>query len=374
MKKHLLATTALVAAGMFAMADSALAQAKVEPVRVSVGGYYAAQIGILDQDKIGGFSPETVDVQDDAEIHFNGRTTLDNGMTVGFRIELEGITDTGDQIDESYVFTEGAFGRVEIGSLNNVHYRMAYKAPDVYTRGWFNEGNQNDFVRNITVAGGSDTTINTTVPRLADNDAEKVNYYTPRIAGFQIGASYVPDQRQDDRSIALEGDNLGQGYAVGGNFVRNFGTFDVAASAGYFAWGDAPAGVDEPSVWSVGLQVGFGGFRVGGSYGSISDIGGSFGPAPGTAFTADGTAYDVGASYTFGPAAVSLTYFNGTVEVDTATSSGDETNSGIAVAGKYTLGPGVSLEAVGSWQEIESEILDQKNEAFGVVGALVLVF
>ena len=354
MKKHLLATTALVAAGMFAMADSALAQAKVEPVRVSVGGYFAAQFGYVDQDA----DAVRFDVQDDAEIHFNGRTTLDNGMTVGFRIELEGSSERGanaDQIDESYVFTEGAFGRIEIGSLNNVHYRMAYKAPDVYTRGWFNEGNALDWMRSDLTSSGSDTNLQTTVSRLGDNDAEKINYYTPRIAGFQIGASYVPDQEQDVRGIAAKDARYQGGYAVGANFVRNFGTFDIAASAGYFAWGDGPSGIDTPETWSVGLQVGFGGFRVGGSYGT----------SDGTAVDSD--AFDVGVSYTFGPAAVSATYFDGSNDLGVGT---EETFSGIDLAGKYTMGPGVSLEGVVFWQETENASAFT-NEAVGVVGALV---
>ncbi len=46
-----------------------------------------------------------------AEVRFKGETTLDNGLTVGAQIELEG-ENAGDQIDKSFVYWSGGFGRV----------------------------------------------------------------------------------------------------------------------------------------------------------------------------------------------------------------------------------------------------------------------
>ncbi len=80
MKKHLLGTTALVAAGMFAMADTAAAQTKVGPVQVSVGGYYAEYVSYTSQDDVGATTTggsgklTQFDQWSDKEIHFNGRT------------------------------------------------------------------------------------------------------------------------------------------------------------------------------------------------------------------------------------------------------------------------------------------------------------
>ena len=170
MKKQLLGTTALVAAGLFVLADAgpASAQQKVEPIKVSVGGYVGAFVSIVDQDDVGNTAAgrdgelALIDTHTDQEIHFNGRTTLANGITIGFRIELEGNTE-GDQIDESYLFLESKFGRLELGQVNNVHYRMAYKAPDVFTRGWVNEGNFTNVMVNPTGSPNGDSTINTTV-------------------------------------------------------------------------------------------------------------------------------------------------------------------------------------------------------------------
>ena len=79
MKKLLLGTTALIAAGAFvgvAQADEMMA----EPVSVGVGGYYRVAVG--------GVSAEEMDmrghfIHQNIEINLTGETTLDNGINAG---------------------------------------------------------------------------------------------------------------------------------------------------------------------------------------------------------------------------------------------------------------------------------------------------
>jgi outer membrane protein OmpU len=399
MKKHLLGTTALVAAGMFAMVDTAAAQTKVMPIQVSVGGYYAEYISYTNQDDVGATTTggsgklTQFDEYSDKEIHFNGRTTLDNGLTIGFRVELEANTDS-DQIDESYMFVEGRFGRLELGSINNVQYRMGYNAPEAQTRPWSNEGNVGNVFANSTGSPFGDSTLGTTRSRFFDNDSEKLNYYTPRFEGFQFGVSYIPNSAQDRNggpdpiSTAYS-----RGWAVGANFVRTFGAFDIAASAGYMAWQGpqltTTTSADDPNQWNVGLQLGYAGFKVGGSYGKISDGRTGSSGTNGAASSArtgttgvDGRGFDVGVMYTFGPAAVSLNYING--ENDdcpltgaTATCSGDDQFTMLSLAGKYTLGPGVSIEGVlwtGKFEGNNPTVNTDDNKGAGGIVGLVLVF
>jgi outer membrane protein OmpU len=397
MKKHLLGTTALVAAGMFAMVDTAAAQTKVGPVQVSVGGYYAEYVSYTSQDDraavVGTSSGKFTefDQWSDKEIHFNGRTTLDNGLTVGFRVELEANTDS-DQIDESFMFVEGRFGRFELGSINAVNYRMGYLAPEATTRGWLNEGNITNVFANTTGSPFGDSMLGTTRSRFFDNDSEKINYYTPRFAGFQLGATYTPNSAQDRNgapdafSTAYSG-----GYAFGANFVRTFGAFDIAASVGYQAWQgpDVVGGSNpDPEQYNVGLQLGFAGFKIGGSYGRIEDgRTGSSGTnaAASTAGTGankvEGRAFDLGIMYTFGPAAVSLGYIDGENDdcpvTAVATCSGDDTFKMLTLGAKYTLGPGVSLEANLWTAEFEGNnptVSTDDNEGTGGLVGVVLVF
>jgi predicted porin len=397
MTRYLLGTTALVTVGVMAAASTAAAQTKVQPIQISVGGYMGEFVSYTSQDDRGGaaFNQKLTqfDQWSDKEIHFNGRTTLDNGLTVGFRIELEGNTDASDQIDESYMFIEGRFGRLELGSLNNVQYRMGYNAPEAQTRPWSNEGNIFNVLANNTGSPLFDSMLGTTRSRFFDNDSEKINYYTPRFEGFQFGLSYIPNSAQD-RNGAPDpiSTAYSRGWAAAANFVRTFGAFDIAASAGYMTWQKAAIGVtgsnDDPSQYNFGLQVGYAGFKVGGSYGKIKDgRSGSSGTnaAASTAGTGvngvDGRAWDAGIMYTFGPAAVSLNYIDGRNDdgnVVTGTGGGDDKFTMLSLAGKYTLGPGVSLEANLWTAKLEANgtggLPNSDNKGTGGVVGVVLVF
>ena len=76
------------------------------------------------------------DQHSDAEIHFNGSVTLDNGIKIRTRVELEGnsLPDAGiggnvsnggkaagtaeDFIDENWMRISGSFGEIRLGSTD----------------------------------------------------------------------------------------------------------------------------------------------------------------------------------------------------------------------------------------------------------------
>ena len=71
MKKNLLATSALIAAGAL-FSTAALAEAK--PIQLKVGGYYEQWVGLIFQDADTDTRryADDLDVQEDGEIHFKG--------------------------------------------------------------------------------------------------------------------------------------------------------------------------------------------------------------------------------------------------------------------------------------------------------------
>src|SRR5690242_15525120 len=98
MKRVLLGTTALVAAGFFA----GEAQAKFD---VTVNGSWNTAYGYVNEDHhrfatgttTGGAATNTSQrreqaIDQDWEVHFRAQQTLDNGLIVGGRVELEGAT------------------------------------------------------------------------------------------------------------------------------------------------------------------------------------------------------------------------------------------------------------------------------------------
>ena len=112
--------TALVGASVAGLIGAQPADA-ADGIRLDVGGYFrAAYMAVIHDGEAGepGNETNTGGFFSDAEIQFTASTTLDNGVEVGARIELEGETEE-DQIDEAWVYFSSGFGEFRIGSLDD---------------------------------------------------------------------------------------------------------------------------------------------------------------------------------------------------------------------------------------------------------------
>ncbi len=117
MKKLILGSTALV--GVASLANAAQAS---DGIKLDVGGFFQTVYqGVFDDKGTNDFGDHrnTDRFVHNAEVWFKGETTLDNGLTVGAQVELEGENAT-DQIDKSFVYWSGGFGKVSIGSQDSV--------------------------------------------------------------------------------------------------------------------------------------------------------------------------------------------------------------------------------------------------------------
>lgn len=387
MKKYLMASTAIVATGMIAAAPAAQA---AERIQAKVGGYMQQWFGYGDNKD---FTNNTVigtnalssasnpgdlngwNVLSDSEVFFEGATQLDNGVKVGFNIQLEG-NQSGDQIDESYAFIEGRFGRILIGSENSAGYLMNFAPPDVGIG--INSGDQTAWISYAPIGGGGyfrspfgSTNIEVDG---GDNDSQRISYFTPRMYGFQFGASYAPDVHNggDDQGQGNKNTVIHNAWAVGVNYRNKFSGVDVGASGTYMR-GSAPETAStsttvgeqsDPSAWSAGLLIGYGGFEIGGSVAQqMTDIQGNE--------SGRGIGYTVGAAYRTGPIGVSINWFHGE-RVGVRNVSGRDEQNTITGSVNYSLGPGVALVGTVGHVDYEGEGAaagEADNSGFiGVVG------
>jgi len=301
MKKVLLGTSALALACAFASPAASVEW------NVRVGGYMEQFVAYANSDfddkSANPGDYDGIDSKQDTEIFFAPSITLDNGIQFGANIQLEGngYLFTSDTIDESYMFIKGSFGEILLGSENSAGYKMTYAAPDV-TFINVNSGSTTAFIPWSGGGAGADVfrrTLGTTfLENAGNNDSQRFTYFSPRMAGFQVGASYARDGNQDSNAQVDTDSELSDIIDIGANYVNSFGDFNVALSG---RWGTASVdGGPDPDIWSVGLNLGMAGFTVGGSYAEQNDAG-----------TKDGEAFDVGVSYTTGPWGVSFTWFHG---------------------------------------------------------------
>ena len=357
MKKILLGSTAIVAAGMIAAVPSADAASKM---KLGVGGYMEQWFGFTSGDDgvaqdYSGFSTVS-----DGEIHFKGKTKLDNGITVGVNVQLE-AQQGGDQIDEQYMTVSGGFGQIIIGDENSAMYKMHY-APSDFGIG-MNSGDVTVWNKPVSDAEGDSINMGshyrspfgaTYIEPDAVNDSAKISYFTPRVSGFQLGLSYGPDGNQDSNGLPNRDAANTDYIMVGANFKQKMGGMSVGISGGYGTVTDAAAGGVEPEATSFGIKLGMGGVSAGVSYANFSDSG-----------SKDAEGMDAGVSYESGPMGVSISYYHGekdgTGTVAAGTLDGQAEVDAFHLSAKYAMGPGVTLAGTLGHSTYASDDVDIDN-------------
>jgi hypothetical protein len=396
MKKQLIGTTALISVGALAAAGGAQDAKAADPLSLSVGGYFNTSLEYRDEDDSTGepgANLQSFNILNDGEIQFTASTTLDNGIGVKARIEYEAHNQGGgaSNHDERWIEFSGGFGALKIGSDDNVANAMHYQAPFAAA------GNISVNTPTFALAqvGGNAvgqypaTYINT------GGDAEKIIWFSPRIAGFQLGLSYAPDGQVNDQvqgayQPSSDDDPGGQEdiISIGLNYVETFNDIDVAVSGGYIrgelesqttstnpiliaatTTGGAVTTVtagntttqgtngDDVESWSAGLNVGFAGFTVGGSAAFSNN---------GKDDDGDSTTWDAGVTYATGPLTVGFSYINATVE-DTG---GDDETDQFLIDANYNIGPGVDLWGGVKFYEYEDGQSNDADENEGFIIAL----
>ena len=363
MKRILLGSTAIVAAGMIVSAPSAIA---AEKMKLKVGGYMEQWFGYVSADDVDGQDYGGFDIKSDAEIHFKGKTKLDNGISIGVNVQLE-ASQNGDQIDEAYMEVGGGFGKIIVGDENSAMYKMHY-APSDFGIG-LNSGDVTSWNKTITDASG-DKINNGSSSRApfgatyiepdAVNDSTKISYFTPRFGfvgngnGFQLGLSYAPDGTQDSNTLPNR-DAVNSDYVmVGANFKQKMGAMSVGISGGYGTVTDQPEGdTVEPEAMSFGIKLGMGGLSGGVSYANFSDHGDK-----------DAEGINAGVAYAQDAWGVSLAYFHGEKDGDNggvAPINNQAESDVIHLSGKYALGPGVTFKGTLGHSEYTSKDVDLDN-------------
>lgn len=343
MKKQLLATTALVACGMLVTISSVSA---AEKLQAKVGGYMEQWFGYTSQDTVASQDLDGFDQKSDAEVHFSGSTTLDNGVSIGINVQLEANT-SGDQIDESYLIIKGSFGEINLGSENSVLYKMHVAPPDLGIG--LNSGDQSDWVSFDGVGGTTGLFRGpfggTYVEAGRVNDANRLTYYSPMIEGVQFGASYIPNGTEDSNALVdrSASGNLVDGYALALRYKRSFGPMALAASGGYGTMDNGGNAAADPSAWAFGLTLAGGGFSGGISYAAADD----------DTSVADMSGVMVSGAYRSGPWGVNLAYYEG--QRDGGGTSLGATMKTVHLSGEYALGPGVTLKGTFGRTEVEDD-------------------
>ncbi|TCS64846.1 porin [Varunaivibrio sulfuroxidans] len=343
MKKILLGTTAIIALG--ALSSQALA---AEKIKLGIGGFMREYVSNVKSDQTKSNTRMKLGQWSNTEIHFKGSTTLDNGLTVAARVELEGDRNgAARSIDVSTLTVSGdTLGAFTIGSMPQASDTFAVKAPivgpaafsDVTAWAKFNS-TVND-ANAITKTNGRGTTSDF----VGGNKGNKIQYVTPSFSGFSAFASYDAAQNVDKNAkrAALRSDT-GEAYALGVTYDGEISGVALTSDLSRTKYqGGSTSGVndgDGQTLTRFGLNAGMGGFTVGGSYSHYKGVT----RATTTVDSLDGNGWDFGVGYNNGPYSVSAAY--NSAKAKGTTRAGDDKFTAWTFGAGYDMGAGVSLVA-----------------------------
>lgn len=369
MKKLLIGTTALVAAGFIAGEAAA-----ADKIAIKVGGYMDNFVGFGDNDDdydknvntAGGANNTGFDVQQDSEIFFSGSTKLDNGMTVGVKVEMEvgQATDTTTTHDEYFAYiSSDAMGKIYLGAEDSATSLAHNKTGTAGANFGLELGDMESWV----ARPGAVTRNRTTMAEEA-TDYVRIGYMSPSFSGFTINASYAPDASQTAAGASSTADST---WDAGVAYSGKFGDVSVKADIFHVAQNGGESAGTAPQGWDAtggGLKVGFGAFTVAGAYKSIDQS------KSGTS-SMDGDVWSIGAEYKSGPMAVGLGWLRSELEGTVATSDDDQMDW-ITLNASYDMGGGVKLAGTIAKAEYDDETTTKanNNEGWAAVGALQVSF
>jgi outer membrane protein OmpU len=384
MKKILYGTTALVAAGLAAgQADAA------SGLKLGITGFYRGAGGFLvggDSDHRtttfgsrigdGDFGRTSGGFRQEIRLNFTGETTLDNGLTIGVLVGLNGenLINVGSKTTpqkQSWVDFKGKFGDVRfgeftsadttdcIGDPGNVTANFGVNSPN---ESFANGGKAFNFGSNGTRGVAPFGSIGTCYG--IEGRGTKIGYFSPTFGGFTFGVTYTPSaSTRNPGGGYFYGTDFKKGVknvlAVGADYNADFGGGVTLTVGGGGEWGLESyttygfSNGNKPSTYLLGFQVGLpGGFAVGASGEYQVNYAKAGYAATNAAPTDDGWIATVGGSYTVDAVSVGLQGLYSEWEV--FGDAGKDKIWGVSLTGAYALGPGINLEAQVAYKKYDS--------------------
>lgn len=329
----------------------AAAPAMAEGPTLKLGGYYDQKMSIQSQDS-SALVQSDVDVRNDVEIYFLGGATLDNGIKIRTRVELEGGTNSNvnqdrgnvpdggdtafDQIDEAFMTISGSFGSIKIGQSDTAAKGMttglqATWASNVGENITFNTGKL--FVRPGTI------TARTTPAAQMDvnSDGEQISYTTPSFGGFQVSAGYAMNSRETFDGVDTLGAAGPDGdlFDIAARYTGKIGDVGFRFGGGYGMANEQTVGEEDSAQWMFGGSVRIAAFQLAASYSRQDSV-----TTNGVMTTHEVDTLELGVRAWMGPNEFGLAYLKSESDSTIAANNGDE-ETVVALSMRRSLGKGV---------------------------------
>jgi len=296
MKKLLLGTTALLAAGLLSTQVSAGAvEASNLVVSITGGGTFKVE---YKSRQTGWATAETADVSYrnhnadfTSEIEFKGSTTLDTGTSAGIELEL---TTTSTVTSDDFIWVEGTFGKFYLGDRDSEELEetidRTYSGVGLLTA---------DVSTDASTTAKNHAAITSSADKAASGT--KVTWVAPTVGGVELAVNYTPHLGEDQTANTTNQDvgGLGEDILIGLKWTGAMGAATVKVSLGYgVSKAEDPAtdkDIEDDKRQRLGFEIsGISGITVGGYYMTHADDAGAVTP------TEDETSVGIGGKWESG--------------------------------------------------------------------------
>ena len=374
MKKQLLGSTMIVAAGLLAATPVVAA----EKPTVSFSGFTRVELSLSDQDlnagRERGYHIET----DENYLNWAAKGETDNGITytatakmefngAGKGTKVDDTTVKGKDtigVDEAYLSFGGEWGSVVMGDDDGADDIMMVGGYSLLTAGFGYDGGASSSVKYDFGSGAQ-----AFASLVGDTgDATKVSYFTPRWNGLQLGASWTPDSGHSfDEGLANSPDNDGSlenAVGLGINYKQKHGEVGIKFGAtmgtgSYENTGDVASPKEDVSAFSIGGNISYTGVSIGAGYGNN----GESGCAMANTLCDAGEWWDVSAQYKFGSTTIASGYFNSTGNPGGGVSDSEIGVWTLGVSHNVAAAPGLRVYGEVTNYSIDREGTDKDNDA-----------
>jgi outer membrane protein OmpU len=251
---------------------------------IEIGGFFRFLAAAGDLREKRGDNSGSYDFRNDTEVFVNIRATDEaTGIEYGVVIELEADTNTTGNADETFMFIRGGFGEFRLGDDDGMLKDHSLGAHTI-----------------AVGTGGLDGTIldnqNLAFVGTTNNDSSRIKYYSPRLAGFQLGLGFTPSSNSSGQNIRQTNDGGIDDVIEASLLYRGeFGGVALSANLGA-AFGHQNTTNDDAEGYQAGLAAVLFGIRLAGQV-VHQELGND-----------ENTFYNIGAATTLGPVGLSVNW------------------------------------------------------------------
>ena len=343
-----------ICVGVLALAAAPSARA-ADAITLTLGGRIKEFFVVASQTQAPAERLNSTSMFNDTRISVDGRTVLDNGISVRAFVRFNAVARETSDIDEAYIDIVSSFGRLRMGEKAGVNTTtIGDPVPQAFL-----SVDEEILADALVPRTGISLRDGFTFKRFTRN-ALGVSYQSPEVFGFKLGVAYHPtptgavgpvDARLSahdalDVTAAYEGDFPGGSYRLAGGY------FHVSSRAG---------GTDGAEAWNISAGATYGGWELAGAFINVRP-----------ASRLNETAWTVGALYGIGPFQVSADYRSAKRRLLPFAVAREQVDRA-TLQTAYKLGPGISVGLAGFYAE-QTAAAGKAWDGGGVLGGVKIDF